>query len=436
MFILICSLGLHCPVIGQNFATVETYAGNGTPGLTNGPLATSQLHAPYDIAYDDVNDVVFVADALNHCIRIIESGQVSILAGNGSPGDIDGQGLNARFNLPTGVCAHDGYVYVCDAGNNKVKRVDLLGNVETVAGTGLAGCADGNVMAAEFNNPVGLILDPVGIIYVADYGNGAIRKIDGSTVSTTAGACGSPGDAIGSTADARFDHPSDLAIDSAGDIYVMDQSNNKIKLISGGQVTLVAGSGLQASIDGTGALAAFAGPAFGDLLTNGVLLVTDWISNTIRSVTASGSVSTVAGTGAAGYVDGPVVSAMFNVPYGICHTSGGAVLVSDRSNNVLRRLLPQDWQTSTGAAISNTQPVHCFWSDGLIHITGMKADDPATVLRILDARGGLLLATVFFSATTRSGDEIIVEIGDLSAGCYQVVFSTAEGVEHSTIFVD
>src|SRR5262245_23509189 len=178
------------PVIAtaQTYTNVETYSGTGVAGLVNGALMSAQYEMPYSLCYDGVTGTIYVADAYNHAIRKIVGGVVSTLAGNGTQGDADGVGGAARFYLPTGIDYHDGYVYVTDNGNHKIKRIDVVtGSTVTFAGTGSAGTTNGPLLTAKFFNPTEVRVASNGDVYVSDYGNHSIRKITGGMVSTFAG---------------------------------------------------------------------------------------------------------------------------------------------------------------------------------------------------------------------------------------------------------
>lgn len=421
-------LGLCEVATAQTFGSVDTYAGTGTPGLTNGAYLNCEFHGPYDIVEGVPEGTFYVADGSNHCVRKLSGGMTSLLAGNGSSGDQDGQGLNARFHAPTGICYHNGFIYVTDNGNNKIKRVDTLGNVVTIAGTGSAGCADGLALQAEFNNPVGITVDTMGVLYVADYGNSAIRRIDSGAVTLYAGVCGSAGDATGPLLSAQFNHPSDVEVGINGDLYIVDQSNHKIKRITqGGLVELLAGSGSNTSVDGVGAAASFSGPAFIDGHPNGTLLVTDWMGNVVRAVTSSGVVTTVAGSGTSGFINGAASTARFDVPYGICCASSGEVLVGDNGNHVLRRLVPKDMSVGLAdGGLQGVPQVFSIWTGGnCLHIPITSTVRPFLSVHLLDITGRIIAEHGIVAAADDEAHEF--RIGELTPGLYAILLSGSEG---------
>ena len=156
---------------------VFTIAGNGLPGFSDGRGRLSHLREPISVAVAE-DGTVYIADSGNNAIRKVSTdGEVSTLAG-GKPGYRDGRGTEAQFNWPTGIAVGpDGNIYVCDSGNNKIRRITPDGVVSTIAGRIVAGRSDGPAFEAEFNFPTGIAVDKMGNIYIADSGNNLIRKI-------------------------------------------------------------------------------------------------------------------------------------------------------------------------------------------------------------------------------------------------------------------
>jgi len=219
----------------QTYSTVSTFAGNGTQVLLDGPSALAEFNTPRGVAVDPATGTVYVTDTYAHVVRKIKNGVVSTLAGNGTSGDVDAQGANARFIYPNGIKFFNGYIYMTDAGANKIKRIDTSGNVITFAGTGAVGNTDGPALSATFNNSTDLAIDNNGAIYVADYLNHTVRKIANNSVSTIAGIPGTPGDQVGPAGSALFDHPVSVATNPQGTIiYIADMINNKIKVLQSG----------------------------------------------------------------------------------------------------------------------------------------------------------------------------------------------------------
>jgi streptogramin lyase len=181
----------------------------------------------------DSSGNIYTADYPHHTIRkITPDGTASIFAGlNDTPGSANGIGSAARFNFPLGLAVDGaGNVYVADSGNNRIRKITPAGGVTTFAGSAV-GSADGTGTAARFNFPSGVAVDHSGNVFVTDAGNNTIRKITPARVVTTLGGLAlSPGTSDGVGINARFNSPRGIAVDSAGNIYVVDTANHTIRL--------------------------------------------------------------------------------------------------------------------------------------------------------------------------------------------------------------
>jgi sugar lactone lactonase YvrE len=240
----------------------------------------------------------------------------------------------------------------------------------TIVGlAGVSGTADGTNSTARFYRPAGLAVDGAGNIYVADLLNQTIRKIAPAgtnwVVSTLAGLAGTLGSADGTNDQARFDRPSAVAVDNAGNLFVTDNYNQTIRQITpvgtNWVVSTVAGlAGSAGSDDGTNSQARFKGPQAIAVDNDGRLYVTDRLNCTIRQISPVGTnwvVSTLAGVAITlygGFVDGTNGDAKFNAPFGISRHSGGNLYVADFGNNAIRKISPvgPDWVTTTVAGFS------------------------------------------------------------------------------------
>jgi len=226
--------------------------------------------------------------------------------------------------------------------NTSATTADTTVNVTTLAGNGTPGLANGAGTAASFNNPQGTAVDAAGNVYVSDSFNHLIRKITPAGVTTTFAGTGTLGFTGGSTATAQFYSPQGLAFDSNGNLYVADQGNNAIyKITPTGTVTILAGTGLAGYVNGAGTVARFNGPQGIAVDATGNIYVADRNDNMIRKITSAGVVSTFAGTGAYALTngDGPTVAA-FNRPVGVAVDAAGNVYVTDQGNNALRKITP------------------------------------------------------------------------------------------------
>jgi sugar lactone lactonase YvrE len=338
--------------------SVSTLAG--TPGIgghADGTGAAARFFYPAGIA-STASGTVYIADTGNHSIRAMDSpGVVGTLAGSvGIEGSANGTGSQALFSYPCGIAnAGSGFLYVADTNNNLIREVTTGGEVTTLAGSaGLPGSADGAGAAAQFNSPTAVAVDGNGNVYVADQGNSTVRKVSpGGSVTTFAGLAGSAGSSDGTGAAARFNAPMGVAVDSVGNVYVADTKNNTIrKITAGGTVTTLAGvAGQTGSGDGAGGSARFNGPYAVAVDASGNVYVADYFNATIRKINASNTVSTLAGTaGQMGFADGTGFAAKFNEPSALTVDGSGNVYVADTYNRAVREISPSGAVTTLNGA--------------------------------------------------------------------------------------
>jgi len=210
---------------------VSTLAGSGTGGHRDGTGTAARFKDPSGVAVDSGGNI-YVADSTNHRIRKITSaGVVSTLAGSGTGFFANGIGTSAQFNYPRGMAVDSGgNIYVADSHNHRIRKITAAGDVDTLAGSGAEGFANGIGTSAQFHRPHGVAVDSVGNVYVADSSNHRIRKITvAGVVSTLAGS--TRGFANGAGTWAGFNDLSGVAVDSDGNVYVADYGNNRIRKI-------------------------------------------------------------------------------------------------------------------------------------------------------------------------------------------------------------
>ena len=225
-------------------------------------------------------------------------------------------------------------------------------NVTTVAGNNNATSMDGPIATATFNNPTGVVIDALGNIYVADYFAHKIRKISNSGVVTTLAGSGNVGSIDDTGSVASFNYPFALALDASENIYVADLYNNKIRKVTPtGVVTTLAGSGSSGSIDGIGTAATFQSPSGIAIDPSGDLFVVE-SSNKIRKISPSGVVTTFAGNGDNISLDGNGLNASFGTPYGICADANGNLFVTDLGSSKIRKVTPSAEVTTIAGSTS------------------------------------------------------------------------------------
>jgi sugar lactone lactonase YvrE len=352
---------------------VTTIAGNQRYDLVDGYARFSSFREPSGIVQDSLGNL-FVTDRANHVIRKVSvDGEVSVFAGTGIAGFTDGNSLKAQFSSPRALAIDkDDNLYVSDTGNHAIRKITPRAEVITIAGTGSKGNYDGTTKSAEFNNPYGIALDSQSNIYVADRSNHRIRKINTRGMVTTLTGSKS-GFNDGSLEYAKFNSPHGLYIDDDDNLYVADFGNNRIRKIIKDQVITVAGSGAASFLDGEASHAQFSGPIAITQDSKGDLYISDFYNNKIRKINSKNMVSTLAGMGAEGSLDGLASKSTFNAPVGIIMDKD-ALIVADSSNNVIRKIYKTSDYAKTvlgfasvseepgleiesGANESNTRPV-------------------------------------------------------------------------------
>ncbi len=348
-----------------------TYAYYYDPLDVDGPGTVARFNFPYGIAVDSTG-VCYVADSRNHSIRkITPTGMVTTFAGlSNARGSADGTGANAQFDVPSGLTADSaGNIYVADSNNNEIRKITPGGVVTTLAGAPgyfSISSQDGTGSAARFYYPQSVAVDTLGTLYVADSGNNAIRKITPAGVVTTyvgisgwnyGGYLDAPGSA------ARFRGPNGVAVDANGIVYVADSGNCIIRKITpDGLVSTLAGTASQyGSADGIGASARFAHPNGIAVDKDGMIYVSDNGSLTIRKITPSGVVTTLAGTaGVVGNVDGIGSAAQFRYPNSLAVDRAGNVYVTESTGypqpgygNTIRKITPNGVVTTIAGSTDN-----------------------------------------------------------------------------------
>jgi len=329
-------------------------AGNGTAGFSGdgGPATSAQLNRPWGVAVDATGNV-YIAD--NQRIRRVSpTGVITTIAGTGAAGFSGDGGLaiSATFNKPIGVAVDAaGNVYVADNNNLRIRRISPDGTIASVAGNGAAGYSGdgGPATLASLNSSLdyglGIAVDTAGSLYIADMKNHRIRKVPRGGVITTVAGNGNPGFSgdLGPAVSASLYDPQDVAVDAAGNLYIADNGNKRVRKVSPtGIITTVAGNGVPGfSGDGGPALSA----SFYDLTgvaldASGNVYVADSLSQRVRKFTPGGTISTVAGNGLfKAPTDGVLATSSFlSEPGDIAADRTGNVYIADLKNQRVRKL--------------------------------------------------------------------------------------------------
>ncbi|MBS1857304.1 MAG: hypothetical protein JST11_18195 [Acidobacteria bacterium] len=380
---------------------ISTYAG-GAPPPTPIAAPNAAIGLPQCVAVDSAGNVYF-SSSLSAVFRIDTSGILTRVAGNarmGYSGD-GGQAVNAQLAGVTGIALDRlGNLYIADTLNNRVREVAVSGTITTVAGNGVAGYSGdgGTATQATLSGPTGVAVDPAGNLYIADADNSRIRKVStGGVITTVAGTgvrgyFGDQGVAANAqlSLSSQFGRPSGLAMDSAGNLYIADTLNNRVRMISAaGTITTVAGNGSSAGVPsagdgGTAVSAQVAAPTGLAFDSAGNLYIGS--SAQVRKVSTTGFISTAAGTGTPGYSgDGaPAIGAAMGRVPGIAVDGAGSLYIADGENHVMRKVTPD----GNIASIAG---------NGLISYSGDGG--PATIAQLffptaltLDGSGNLYIA--------------------------------------------
>ena len=337
---------------------ITTVAGGGTNGLGDGGPATSaQLKTPTGVAVDGSGNLYIVDYNTVSVRKVSPGGIITTVAGNGTNGysGDGGPATSAEFSFPFGV-AVDGFgnLYIADSLNSRIRKVSPSGTITTVAGNGTFGYSgDGGLAtAAQLDNPYGVTLDASGNLYIADQSNQRIRKVSPTGIITTVagGSYTGPGLGDGGLAtSAQLTYPYGAAVDGSGNLYIADTYDRRIRRVSpSGIITTVAGNGA-GGFYGMGGYSGDGGPATSAELNgpedvaadgSGNLYVVDSRNNCIRKVSPSGTITTVAGNGTAGYSGdgGLATSAQLSNPYGVAADLSGNLYIADTGNNRSRRV--------------------------------------------------------------------------------------------------
>jgi uncharacterized protein (TIGR03437 family) len=336
----------HSRIRKVSGGAITTVAGGGSSIGDNGPATSAQLSSPNGEAMDTAGNLYIVDSGR---VRKVANGVISTVAGIGTfgfSGD-NGPATSAELDYPAGVAVDSaGNFYIADTGNHRIRKVSG-GVITTVAGNGTLGFSGDNGLAtsAQLDYPGGVAVDSAGNLYIADSYNFRIRKVSNGVITTVAGngAPGFGGGGDGPATSAALSRPSGIAVDSAGNLYIAEFNSSRIRKVSNGAITTVAGSGTPgfSGDNGPATSAQLNGPEGVAVDSAGNLYIADFGNNRIRKV-ANGVIATIAGTGTPGFSgdNGPAASAQLAYPGGVASDSTGKVYVADTGNYRIRVLTP------------------------------------------------------------------------------------------------
>lgn len=427
---------------------ISTFAGTGTAGYSGngGGAGAAQLSSPSGVATFGYYNV-FIADQGNHAVRKVYAGLIGAFAGNDTAGNTgDGHPATAaRLNAPHAIAADaSGNIYIADYAANVVRKVNTLGIITTIAGTGTAGYTGdgGPATAARLNNPYGIAVDGFGNIYIADATNNVVRKLDASgLISTIAGDGTGAGMGMGNggysgdggaATGAKMDFPAGVATDVAGNVYIADAFNNVVRKVdvTTGIITTVAGNGMPGYYGDGGAAtnaklkfpSGVAADGFGNLY------IADENNNVVREVSATGTITTIAGTGAVGYQGdgGAATAAQLNGPNGVAVDGNGLIYIADHGNNVVRLVGATAGVNSVQS--SETVDIRPNPSGGYFTVALPQSANTITVT-VTDISGRTV------DAKTVSGKAKEITFGKLNPGVYLVKLEGSGNVSAAKVTV-
>jgi hypothetical protein len=418
-------------IASAQYYTVTTIAGD-TAGYRNGGNSVALFSFPSAIAADTTGNL-YISDTYNNVIRKewLKLGLVGTLAGNDSAGFRDGSVLHAEFNSPEGICLDKhGNVYVADMYNNRIRVITPAGMVSTLAGNGTPGFINGPADSAEFNLPTGVAVDTMGNVYVADDGNFSVREISTTGTVTTIAGTGVAGFHNGAGDTAKFNGLYGIVLNDSGTIYLTEYNNNDVRRIKNGIVSTVAGNDTLPSVagwhDGQNDSALFSAPMGLVIDSIGDLFICDEFNYRVREVGINGMTSLFAGNGTPSSMDTTVPWAGFDRPYSITRIRKTFYLV-DNGNNRIRKMTPPPplgiFEVIYTEKNISVYPNPC--NDKLI-----VASAPQGTAQILDITGREVWNNGHFKAP------YIIPTDGLSPGMYFLKISNPEGSVTRKIVVE
>ena len=431
-----------------NAQIISTVAGGGNCGNPfycgdGGQATDAVLYAPYGVACDAAGNL-YIADNGNSVVRKINTaGIITTIAGTGTTHGYSGDGGQATaaklFALVSLGLDAIGNLYIADYGNNRIRKVNTLGIITTIVGNGTVGnSGDGGYStAAQLSSPTGIAFDTIGNLFVADAGNNRIRMINSAGIISTIAGNGSlggfSGDGGQATA-AKLNYPSNIAFDKAGNMYITDMSNYRIRKVNtAGIITTIAGTGIQGySGDGGNATAAelnFPYSIAVDGLDN--LFIADDGNNAIRKINPAGIINTIAGNGVRGFSGdgGQATNAELYEPSGVAFDRAGNLFIADEINYRVRKI---ELALCEGCAsieqITNTTDISIYPNPNNSSFIIEPSNTTKQTIQVYDVSGKLVLSQTINGKTN-------IDASILSEGVYNVSLINSEGVVNKRLVI-
>ncbi len=404
--------------------TISTIAGNGTIGDSGngGPATLAEFYHPCGVTVDPAGNLYIACKGNGKIKKVDTNGIISNIAGGGSSLGDGGAATAAELSYPVGVFLDaTGNVYIAESGDHRIRKINTSGIISTIAGTGVSDYfGDGGAAtSAKLEKPSAAIADAAGNVYIADMYNHRIRKINtNGIISTIAGngTGGYSGDGGPATAAELF-YPTEITFDALGNLYIADEGNDRIRKINtNGIISTIAGNGNSGSYGDGGAAtsAALHNPTGIALDAAGNVYIADNLNNKIRKVNTNGIISTIAGSGTGGYLGdgGAATAAELNSPVGIAIDASGNLYVSDYNNQRIRKLTISTTGIEQLNETNNQLTVYPNPNNGVFTVQSVSEG----VYSIINALGQTIQ-----SVKLNSSNNYTMNIENLSRGVYFIV---------------
>lgn len=434
-----CVLAYFAMSAAKAQGIITSIAGNGiTQYIGDGSPATSYSLAGPKGIWVDKNGAVYVANYYSSRLSKILHDTLSTISGHDTPayyGD-GGKADTALLGNPEGVCMDTaGNLFITDWHYGVVRKIDAVTNIiTTVCGNGTNGFSGdaSAATAAELQTPYASCVDNAGNIYIADYGNSRIRKVSFSTgdISTIAGTSttGYSGD-NGPAVSANLSFPSSICLDAAGNIYFSETGNHTIRKINAatGIITTIAGTGAwgYTGDNGRADSARLSQPNSVFVDKEGYIYISDFGNNVIRAITPDGIITTIAGTGSHGYSGdgGPPKSATFRGPTAVFADDSGYIYIADGDNSVIRKMTPfRNDTTSVGIKEVHNTSFHVFPNPNAGKFTITTSEQMVNAAINVYNVIGQCVCKATFT-----GNRVAIDISGQPAGMYYVQYISQQG---------